>query len=62
MPSTKNYQKQGGAVWQIGGQLNIGSTGVVTLAAGAAIILPAADPHVAGALWNNAGTVTVSAG
>jgi hypothetical protein len=26
------------------------------------IILPAADPEVVGALWNNAGTVTVSAG
>jgi len=26
------------------------------------IILPTADPEVVGALWNNAGTVTVSAG
>lgn len=27
-----------------------------------ALILPSADPHVNGALWNNAGTVTVSSG
>lgn len=27
-----------------------------------ALILPIADPHVSGALRNNAGTVTVSAG
>jgi len=27
-----------------------------------ALILPIADPHVAGALWNNAGTVAISAG
>ena len=26
------------------------------------VILPTSDPHVVGALWNNAGTVTVSAG
>ena len=26
------------------------------------IILPAADPHVVGALWNSSGTVTVSTG
>lgn len=28
----------------------------------AALILPTADPHVVGALWNNSNTVTVSAG
>lgn len=28
----------------------------------AALILPTADPHVVGALWNNAGTITISAG
>ena len=27
-----------------------------------ALILPSADPHVSGAIWNNAGTVTVSSG
>ena len=26
------------------------------------IILPVADPEVVGALWNNAGTITISAG
>jgi len=28
----------------------------------AALILPTADPHILGALWNNAGTITISAG
>jgi hypothetical protein len=28
----------------------------------ATLILPTADPHVVGALWNNAGTITISAG
>lgn len=28
----------------------------------AIFILPIADPEVAGALWNNAGTITISAG
>lgn len=27
-----------------------------------ALILPTADPHVVGALWNNAGVITISAG
>jgi len=26
------------------------------------IIFPTADPHVVGAVWNNAGTLTISAG
>lgn len=52
--NTKNFQKPGGAEWVVGGKL--------TILAGGAVIIPTADPHVAGALWNNAGTVTVSAG
>lgn len=52
--NTLNYAEQGGAVWNVGGTLNI--------LAGGAIILPTADPHVSGALWNNAGTLTISAG
>lgn len=28
----------------------------------ASFILPTADPHVNGALWNSAGTITISAG
>lgn len=28
----------------------------------ASFILPTADPHVSGALWNSAGTITISAG
>lgn len=38
------------------------ATTVTELAAGQGITLPTADPHVAGELWNNAGTVKVSAG
>jgi hypothetical protein len=52
--NTKNFMKPGGSEWYVGGKLTIGP--------GGAIILPATDPHVAGALWNNAGTITVSAG
>ena len=52
--NTENRQEIGGAVWVIGanGQLIVQG----------AIVLPTADPHIVGALWNNAGTVTVSAG
>lgn len=28
----------------------------------ASFVLPTADPHVVNALWNNAGTITISAG
>lgn len=34
----------------------------ITTSAASILILPTADPEIAGALWNNAGTVTVSAG
>ncbi len=37
-------------------------TGAVTGNVTGYIILPTADPEVVGALWNNAGTITVSAG
>lgn len=37
-------------------------TGNVTGNVTGYIILPTADPEVVGALWNDAGTVTVSAG
>jgi hypothetical protein len=39
-------------------------TDVETLLSGgtANIVLPEADPEVVGALWNNAGTITISAG
>lgn len=52
--NSKNYSKQGGNELVIGGKL--------TVAAGGALILPVADPGVNGALWNNAGTVAISAG
>lgn len=37
-------------------------TGDVTGNVTGYIILPEADPEVVGALWNNAGTITVSSG
>ncbi|MDB3890548.1 hypothetical protein N9350_01295 [Gammaproteobacteria bacterium] len=37
-------------------------TGDVTGNVTGYIILPTSDPEVVGALWNNAGTITVSAG
>lgn len=36
-------------------------TAVRTMVA-AALVLPTADPHVVNALWNNGGTITISAG
>lgn len=39
----------------------VGATGTVTVNTGG-IVFPAADPHVAGAWWDNAGTLTRSAG
>lgn len=54
--NTKVYKKEGGA------ELVVASGGKITIQTGGALILPSADPHVVGALWNNAGTVTVSAG
>jgi len=49
-----NYTEQGAKTTNIGGTLQI--------LAGGALILPVADPHVVGALWNNAGVITISAG
>ena len=49
-----NYTEQGAKTTNIGGVLQI--------LPGGAIILPTADPHVVGALWNNAGSITISAG
>lgn len=40
----------------ISGQIYVTPLGTVI------IILPTADPFVVGALWNNAGTITISAG
>ena len=41
----------------------IAATGNVTLSGTAnVIIIPTTDPEVAGAIWNNAGTLEVSAG
>ena len=54
--NTKVYKKEGGA------ELVVAAGGKITIQTGGAIILPTADPGVAGALWNNAGTIAVSAG
>lgn len=54
--NTKVYKKPGGD------ELVVASGGKITIQTGGIIVLPSADPHVAGALWNSAGTVTVSAG
>lgn len=42
----------------------IATTDVAALPAGgtAIIVLPTADPEIVGALWNDTGTITVSAG
>lgn len=53
-PNTKNYTNQGGSETVIGGKL--------TIATGGALILPTTNPAVVGALWNNAGVITISAG
>ncbi|QXE85976.1 hypothetical protein KP003_16675 [Geomonas nitrogeniifigens] len=57
---TKNYEKQGGDEWVVSGTLTVEAGATVNVSG--AFILPTADPHVAGALWNNSGTITVSAG
>lgn len=50
-------------VREIGGkQMTVKSGGTLKVENGGSLILPTADPHIAGALWNNSGTVTVSAG
>ena len=48
----------------VGGSLVVGDVTITTDASGNLIFtgLPTADPTVAGALWSNAGVVTVSAG
>lgn len=53
---TKIVRKQGGK------ELLVKAGGKITIETGGAIILPTADPAIAGALWNNSGTITVSAG
>lgn len=61
---TANYRKTGGAIWHIGGTLELGNAIVVTVTGGVPIFtgVPTADPHVVGALWANTGVLTISAG
>lgn len=54
--SGKVYRKTGGD------EIVVASGGKITVQAGGVIILPTADPHVVGALWNDAGTIKASAG
>lgn len=49
-----NYTEQGAKITNIAGTLQI--------LPGGALILPTANPAVVGALWNNAGVITISAG
>jgi hypothetical protein len=51
-------------VFEVGSKLLLGSVTITIDASGNAIAtgLPTADPHVAGALWNSSGALTVSAG
>ena len=52
-----------GAVTGAVAATTITASGNATLSGTAnVIIIPTADPHVAGAIWNNAGTLSVSAG
>jgi hypothetical protein len=64
--NTKVYRKPGGdeMVVDNGGKLTLGNAAISIDASGRAIVtgLPAADPKVVGALWANAGVLTVSAG
>lgn len=53
---TKIRRKQGGNT------LEVAKGGTIDASQGGAIILPTADPHVDGALWNNAGVLAISAG
>lgn len=65
---TPIYTEQGGrkAVLGPGGEAALNGNGVTvtTDAAGNMILtnVPTADPHVVGALWSNAGVLTLSAG
>jgi hypothetical protein len=52
----KVYHKQGSD------ELVVASGGKITIEAGGALILPTADPHIAGAWWDNSGTITKSSG
>ena len=53
---TRIRRKQGGDI------LEVAAGGQISILAGGALILPTVDPHVVGAVWNNAGVLTISAG
>jgi hypothetical protein len=63
--SVPNYEKAGGAIWHVGGTLELGNSIVIAVNAGGVPVwsgVPTADPHVVGALWANTGVLTLSAG
>lgn len=63
MYQTKVYKEQGGDRETVvaGGSIKIGNAIFTADAAGQVIVtgLPTAEPNVAGALWNNAGVLTI---
>lgn len=50
----------GKVIW--GGNLNFTGTSVPVTSSNGVWVPPTADPHVSGAVWNNAGTLTISSG
>ncbi|MCV9960738.1 hypothetical protein OIU34_02400 [Pararhizobium sp. BT-229] len=64
--NTKIYTKQGGAeqVYEDGAKLKLGANVTLTVSGTNVLFqgLPTADPSVAGALYSNAGVLTISAG
>lgn len=64
--NTKVYMEQGGdsQVVASGGSIKLGASVTLSVSGTNVLIvgLPTSDPSVAGALWSNAGVLTVSAG
>ena len=61
-PVTSTNGFVGDTTGDVTGNVTGNLTGDVTGNVTGYIILPTSDPAVAGALWNNAGTITISAG
>jgi hypothetical protein len=61
-PVTSTNGFVGAVTGAVTGNVTGNVTGDVTGNVTGYIILPTSDPAVAGALWNDAGTITVSAG
>ena len=61
-PVTSQNGFVGGITGNVSGNVAGNVTGNVVGNVTGYIILPTSDPLVIGALWNNAGTITISAG